>query len=103
MFLFSFLFIGANPDLVQTVSDKLARWIDQLEQWLIHTSPVEIVFLCFVAIVTVGLLRPVSALQELRDRDTREHLQLNVTSISLHALSQHHGDRGDIVCDLPLI
>ena len=80
LFLFSFLFIGANPDLVQTVSDKLARWIDQLEQWLIHTSPVEIVFLCFVAIVTVGLLRPVSALQELRDRDTREHLPLNVTS-----------------------
>lgn len=70
LMLFGFLFVGANPDLAHALSDNLARWIVQLEQWLIHTSPAEGLFLCFIAIVTVGLLRPVTALQELRDSET---------------------------------
>ncbi|MEE3373464.1 MAG: DUF4153 domain-containing protein [Planctomycetota bacterium] len=78
--LFGFLFVGANPDLARAVSDSLNRWINQLEQWLIHTSPAEVLFLCFIAIVTVGLLRPVATLQELRDSGAQQRVKPGTTS-----------------------
>ncbi|MBB75549.1 MAG: hypothetical protein CMJ75_13665 [Planctomycetaceae bacterium] len=78
--LFGFLFVGANPDLAQAVSNSLNRWINQLEQWLIHTSLAEVLFLCFIAVVTVGLLRPVATLQELRDSGAQQHVKANTPS-----------------------
>ena len=64
---FGMLFIGANPHLVDWVSANLTKWIRTMENWLIHTSPAEIVFLISAVIVFVGLLRPIAAITQLAD------------------------------------
>lgn len=66
--IFGMLFVVANPDLANLVSENLANLVRHPEKWLIHTSPAELGFLSITAIVFLGLLRPLPVIKQLTDR-----------------------------------
>ena len=55
---FSLLFLLANPDLVRSVSETLARWFDAIRDWLAQVSLGECAFVFGIAWIAVALLRP---------------------------------------------
>jgi hypothetical protein len=55
---FSLLFLLANPDLVESVSQSLFRALEKIRGWFNGFSPAESLFLFASAWITVGLLRP---------------------------------------------
>jgi len=67
-FVFSVLFILANPDVVSFVSRQLELFLSRISDWLVRVAlrPTEPLFWLGVALVMAGLLRPIlrfSALQ----------------------------------------
>ena len=57
---FSLLFILANPDLLTSFGERVARVLQTFRQWLIEFSPhpAEMVFWCVVGWISIGMLRP---------------------------------------------
>ena len=55
---FSLLFVLANPDLVESVSQTLSHLFEHTRNWLGQISVGETLFLFGVAWIAVGLLRP---------------------------------------------
>lgn len=57
---FSLLFILANPDLLTSFGDRIARVLQSIRQWLITYSPqpAEMMFWALAAWLAIGMLRP---------------------------------------------
>jgi hypothetical protein len=62
---FGTIFILANPDLVAWLSQEWQTWFDQLGQWLMHFSILEIPLWIATAWLSVGLMRPLTITQRL--------------------------------------
>ena len=57
---FGGIFVMANPDMVSWVSGRLGSIAESIRDFLFQFSPLEVVFWCFIAWFTGGLLRPVT-------------------------------------------
>lgn len=55
---FSFLFIRANPDLMQSVGDYLSKMFQDFFEWLTDYPVFELLFCLSAAWIGIGLLRP---------------------------------------------
>jgi len=81
---FSLVFVLANPDLVQSVSESLSRFFDDIRGWLSQISVGECLFLLGVAWTAVGLLRPTfGTVRERADLDSlATHFQNELAEIA---------------------
>ena len=63
-FVFSLLFLLANPDLLTRVSESLSEVFQQLRHWLIDIvpAPLQILFWIGVAWIAAGLIRPLAGI-----------------------------------------
>lgn len=57
---FGSIFILANPNLVSWLSREWQVWFDEVGQWLMHFSILEIPFWIVTAWICVGLIRPLA-------------------------------------------
>ena len=57
-FVFSFIFVLANPDLLASLSDRLGVIASGMREWMAHFSIFEVAFWIVTAWLTLGLLRP---------------------------------------------
>ena len=66
---FGFLFVLANPHLMELFGETFERWFLEIRKWFINhgPQPLEIAFLIVMLLMTAGLIRPVNRLLDMLD------------------------------------
>ena len=59
LIVFATIFVMANPDLVKSFGENIARFVDQLDKWLQQFQLTEILFCACAGWLATGMLRPI--------------------------------------------